>query len=220
MPSVGAVQHLWFTEPMPRIRAENVVAHRELMLTGLLDAFGELMAERGYAAITLAQVAERAGMARNTTYGYVADKEALLMAFVERSVAQFVDRVRTELAAEPDVAARLALLVRRQVHQFRQEPGAGSESGMLEGGTLAPGSHGDLMTRFRPLHALMAELIAEGVASGEFRPVDPDDVVPMAYAVIGSERLPVGQGDHDPDDAAARITDFLLHALLRPAAPA
>lgn len=220
LPNAGTVQHLWFTDAVPRIRAENVVAHRELMLTGLLDAFGELMAEQGYAAITLAEVAERAGMARNTVYGYVADKEALLMAFVERSVAQFVDQVRAELRAEPDVAARLTLLVRRQVHQFRQEPGAGSESGMLEGGTLSPGSHGDLMTRFRPLHVLMAELVADGVASGEFRPVDPDEVVPMAFAVIGSERLPVGQGDHDPDAAADRITDFLLHALLDPAAPA
>ncbi len=198
---------------MPRIRAENVVAHRELVFTELLDAFGELLAERGYAALTLSQVAERAGIARNTTYGYVADKEALLMAFVARSVQQFVDDVRAELATEPDAPARLAALVRRQMHQFRQEPGAGSESGMLEGATLGPASHSDLRTRFRPLHALMAELVTEGVAAGEFRAVDPDEVVPMAFAVIGSERLLVGQGTHDPDEAAARITDFLLHAL-------
>ncbi len=199
---------------MPRIRAENVVAHRELMLTRLLDAFGELMAERGYAALTLAQVAERAGMARNTTYNYVTDKEALLMAFVARSVDRFVTDVRAELATEPDAASRLAVLVRRQMHQFRQEPGAGSESGMLEGATLAPASHGELKTRFRPLHVLMAEVVAEGSAAGEFRTVDPDEVVPMAFAVIASERLPVGQGHHDPDEAATRVTDFLLHALI------
>jgi len=201
---------------MPRIRADTVAAHREQAWTRLLDAFGELMAEVGYAGLTLAQVAERAGMARNTTYGYVADKEALLMAFVERAVEEFVGAVREELAAVPDARDRLAVLVRRQVHQFRQDPGAGSEAGMLEGSALAPASHGALMARFQPLHGLLAEVVAEGVAAGELRPVDPEAVVPMMFAVMGAERVPVGNGERDPDEAADRVTDFLLHALGAP----
>lgn len=198
---------------MPRIRAASVPAHREQMRTALLDAFGALMAEVGYARLTLAQVAERAGMARNTAYGYVADKEALLMAYVERSVEEFVATVREEMAAAPDAAARLAVLVRRQMHQFRQEPGAGTETGMLDGATLPPSSHGALMSRFQPLHGLLAEVVAEGVAAGELRRVDPGAVVPMALAVMGAERMPVGSGERDPDEAADRVTDFLLHAL-------
>lgn len=198
---------------MPRIRAASVPAHREQMRTSLLDAFGELLAEVGYARLTLAQVAERAGMARNTAYGYVADKEALLMAFVERSVEEFVDTVRAEMAAAPDAPTRLAVLVRHQMHQFRREPGAGTETGMLDGATLPPASHGALMARFQPLHGLLDEVIAAGVADGELRPVDPAAVVPMAFAVMGAERMPVGTGEHDPDEAAERVTDFLLHAL-------
>lgn len=201
---------------MPRIRAESVPAHRAQMQTALLDAFGALMAEVGYARLTLAQVAERAGMARNTAYGYVADKEALLMAYVERSVEEFVTGVREEMASAPDAAGRLAVLVRRQMHQFRAEPGAGTETGMLDGATLPPASHGALMSRFRPLHGLLAEVVAAGVASGELRPVDPDAVVPMAFAVMGAERMPVGNGEIDADDAADRVTDFLLHALGAP----
>ncbi len=199
---------------MPRIRAESVPAHREQMRTALLDAFGELMAEVGYAGLTLAQVAERAGMVRNTAYGYVADKEALLMAYVERSVEEFIAGVREEMAAAPpDAPAQLTVLVRRQMHQFREEPGAGTETGMLDGATLPPSSHGALMGRFRPLHGLLAEVIAAGVEAGELRVVDPDAVVPMAFAVMGAERMPVGGGEVDPDEAAARVTDFLLHAL-------
>lgn len=198
---------------MPRIRAESVAAHREQMRAGLLDAFGELMSEVGYAGLTLAQVAERAGMARNTAYGYVADKEALLMAYVERSVDEFLATVRAEMAEAPDARARLAVLVRRQMHQFRREPGAGTETGMLDGATLPPASHGALMSRFQPLHGLLAEVVADGVAAGELRPVDPEAVVPMAFAVMGAERMPVGRGEHDPDEAADRVTDFLLHAL-------
>lgn len=198
---------------MPRIRADSVPAHREQMRTALLDAFGELMAEVGYARLTLAQVAERAGMARNTAYGYVADKEALLMAYVERSVDEFVVGVRRDMEAETDARARLAVLVLRQMHQFRQEPGAGTETGMLDGATLPPASHGALMGRFRPLHGLLHEVVEAGVAAGTFRPVDAAAVVPMAFAVMGAERMPVGSGERDPDDAAERVTDFLLHAL-------
>ncbi len=201
---------------MPRIRADSVPAHREQMRAALLDAFGELMGEVGYAALTLAQVTERAGMARNTAYGYVADKEALLMAYVERSVDEFIAAVSEEVAAAPDARSQIAVLVHRQMHQFRREPGAGTETGMLDGATLPPASHGALMSRFQPLHGLLADIVAAGVAAGEMRAVDPDVVVPMAFAVMGAERLPVGNGDRDPDEAAARVTDFLLHALGAP----
>lgn len=198
---------------MPRIRADSVPAHREQMRTALLDAFGDLMGEVGYARLTMAQVAERAGMARNSAYGYVADKEALLMAYVERSVDEFIAAVAEEVAAAPDARSRLAVLVRRQMHQFLREPGANTETGMLDGATLPPASHGALMSRFQPLHGLLAEIVADGIAAGELRPVDPAAVVPMAFAVMGAERLPVGRGEHDPDEAADRVTDFLLHAL-------
>lgn len=198
---------------MPRIRADNVVAHRELMEGHLLDAFGDLLAEEGYAKLTLAGVAARAGMARNTIYNYAGGKQALLMAFVARAVERFVEEVRAELATLPDARSKLTALVSRQMHQFRIEPGARSESGMVEGSMLAPAGHAELQTHFAPLHRLMAEVVATGVERGEFRAVDPDLVVPTIFAVVGAERLPVGQGHHDPDEAAVRTTDFLLHAL-------
>lgn len=198
---------------MPRIRADTVAAHRDQTRAALLDAFGDLMAEVGYARLSLAQVAAAAGVARSTVYGYVADKEALLMAFVERSVEDFLSEVRAEMASAHDARGRLAVLVRRQVQQFRHEPGAGTETGMLDGATLPPASHAALTSRFQPLHGLLAEVISEGVATGELREVDPDTIVPMAFAVMAAERMPVGRGDHDADEAAARITDFLLHAL-------
>lgn len=183
------------------------------MQTRLLDAFGDLVHEKGYAELTLAEVAGRAGMARNTVYNYVQDKEALLMAFIDRAVEQFVVEVRAELADLPDAMARLARLVSLQMHQFRQEPGAGSDAGMVDASAVRPESHPNLQARFEPLHELLGEIVREGIATGEFRDVEVDDVVPMAFAVMGAERLPVGSGDHDPAEAAARVTDFLVHAL-------
>jgi AcrR family transcriptional regulator len=198
---------------MPRIRAESVVAHRAMMHAQLLDAFGDLVHERGYAELTLAEVAARADMARNTVYNYVGDKEALLMAFIDRAVDQFIDQVRAELAGLPDATARLRHLVDKQMHEFRTEPGAGSDAGMVDASLVRPESHGDLRDRFAPLHDLLGEIIAEGIADGTFRDQPVEHAVPMAYAVMGAERIPVGTGEHDPDEAAERVAEFLLRAL-------
>ena len=184
------------------------------MWGSLLDAFGELLAERGYADLTLAEVAARAGMARNTIYNYAGDKEALLMAFIGREVEAFVGRIRIELAALPDAKARLAWLIRRQMHQFLEQRGGGSGTGMLDNSALSPSAHVDLQHRMQPLHHLVADIIAEGVQSGEFRSgLDVEEVLPMVMAVMTAERMPVGTGQHDPNAAADRVTEFVIRAL-------
>lgn len=199
---------------MPRIKAPSVVEHRELMRSRLLDAFGDLLADKGYAALTLAEVAARAGMARNTIYNYVTDKEGLLMAFIGRAVELFVGEMRAEMAELGSARERLGWLIRKQMQQFLAEPGGGSDSGMLESRTLGPAAHVDLQTRFQPLHTLMTEIVAAGINTGEFRSdVDANQVVPMVSAVIGSERMPVGSRQHDPGEAAERVTAFVLRAL-------
>ncbi|MGM0386623.1 MAG: TetR/AcrR family transcriptional regulator, partial [Actinomycetota bacterium] len=71
---------------MPRILADSLAEHRTLVRARILDAFGEELHDNGYAALTLADVAGRAGIARNTIYNYAADKNELMLAFVERSV--------------------------------------------------------------------------------------------------------------------------------------
>ncbi|MET0692889.1 MAG: TetR/AcrR family transcriptional regulator [Propionibacteriaceae bacterium] len=200
---------------MPRIRANTVAEHRELMWSQLLDAFGDLLADKGYADMTLAEVAARAGMARNTIYNYADDKEALLMAYIGRAVEQFVAAARAELDTLGDARERLAWLIRKQMHQFVTEPGGGSDSGMLEGNALGPSAHVDLQLRFEPLHTLMAEIVSGGIANGDFRAdLDAEQVVPMVSAVIGSERVPVGSRQHDPDVAADQVTAFVLRALV------
>lgn len=198
---------------MPRIEADSVAAHRVMMEARLLDALGDLLAERGYSAVTLADVAARAGLARSSVYSYVRDKEALLMAYVRRAVERFVAETRAEMAAAPDAPGRMRVLVRRQMHQFRAEPGAGGEVGMLEGSALGPGAHARLMEHFAPLHVLLADIVTEGRASGAFRDVDADAILPLILACLGAERIPVGSGREDPDHAAARVTDFVIHAL-------
>jgi AcrR family transcriptional regulator len=183
------------------------------MRTQLLDAFASLLHEVGYADVTLADVAARAGMARNTIYNYFDDKEALLMALIDRSVEQFVADVRAAVDALPDAPSQLEAFIRLQMAQFRREPAAGSDAGMVDSSMLGAGGQGELLDHFRPLHDLVRDLIRDGVAHGTLRAVDPERSVMMVFAVLRAERIPVGTGVREPAEAADEVIDFVLHAL-------
>ena len=200
--------------PMPRIRAGSIAQHRELVRTRLLDAFGTELHERGFADLTLSHVAERAGIARNTIYNYSADKHELMLAFVDRSVAEFLARIKGQLDELDSASEKMALLVDAQVHAFTVEPGAGSASGLLEGGSLPPDVFAELMHRLSGVHDLVRGVIREGIATGEFtNPMDLDVLVQLVTGAIGSQRVPVGEGEVDAGQAGRQVTDFVLRAL-------
>lgn len=200
--------------PMPRIRAGSIAQHRELVRARLLDAFGTELHDRGFADLTLSHVAERAGIARNTIYNYAADKHELMLDFVDRSVAEFLARTQDQLAGLDSASERLALLVQAQVRAFTVEPGAGSASGLMEGSSLPPDVFAELMNRLSGVHDLVRAVIGEGIATGEFtNPMDLDVLVRMVIGAIGSQRMPVGEGQVDAEQAGRQVTDFVLRAL-------
>lgn len=80
--------------PGPWLRVE----HSALAAERLLDAAGEVFADRGVQATTMAEVAERAGCSRATLYNHFADRRALEVAFVHRRAL--------ELAAELERRSR------------------------------------------------------------------------------------------------------------------
>jgi AcrR family transcriptional regulator len=82
----------------------------------MLDAARDLLLEQGYAATTLAQVAERAGVAAPTVYKAFANKPGLVKAVFDYSVAGDEDptpivlRERAEkIRREPDPVQKLTL---------------------------------------------------------------------------------------------------------------
>lgn len=80
----------------------------------LVDAACDLAMEGGYAAVTMHDVADRAGVARATVYRYFTSKNHLLGAVS----AAWIGRITDEIAAEPlpdTPAARLSALLCRIV---------------------------------------------------------------------------------------------------------
>jgi len=197
---------------MPRIRAETVEAHRQRTREALLDAWSSLMEEHGYAEITMAMVAERAGVARNTIYGYFPDKEHLLLAHLEREVERFLTSVTAAVDAAVGAEARLRIIFEHQARYFATHAAARHEIGEVMG----PEGYRRFMAHFEPVHRLVSRVVREGVHEGVFREVDAERATPMILAVIGIFRVPLATGEIAPDQAAAIALDFVLHGLLRP----
>jgi AcrR family transcriptional regulator len=91
----------------------------------ILDAAAETFTTRGYAATTMTQVAERAGVAVDTVYAAVGRKPALFLELVETAISGGDEAIParsrayvTAMRAEPDAARKLEIyaLAIREIH--------------------------------------------------------------------------------------------------------
>ncbi|MEW6473773.1 MAG: TetR/AcrR family transcriptional regulator [Actinomycetota bacterium] len=71
----------------------------------LINAMAAVVAEKGYAATTVADVVERAGVSRRTFYEQFADKEACFLAAYEAALAVVLERIRGAVETGAGAAA-------------------------------------------------------------------------------------------------------------------
>jgi AcrR family transcriptional regulator len=195
---------------MPKISEPTLEAHRAATVDRLLDAFGELVMSKGYAAVSLADVAAHAGLARTAIYNYFPDRESLLFSWTEREVARTIAILEQEVARASSCAEKLRSFVRAQLVDFanRHLP-PGKEVIQF----LQPETYGRFMQHIEPVERILRDILSEGASTGEFADLDPGATIPMMMACIGAERGPIASGARSVEEATDRVTDFLLRAL-------
>ena len=99
---------------MPKIIGGSLHEHREQTRLKLFGALSRLMAERGFDAITLADIAQAAGVGRTAVYNHFADKESMLVGFIMHETEQYVAALEAELAGIEDPTDQLRAFVRAQ----------------------------------------------------------------------------------------------------------
>ncbi len=98
---------------MPKISAPTVAEHRARTHEALLDAVSALIAERGYDAVSMADIARRAGVARTAIYNYAPDKSTLLIAAASRDAVEMKSAIDQAVEVGGlDAPARLAAVLR------------------------------------------------------------------------------------------------------------
>jgi len=198
---------------MPRISAENLEAHRAETTDRLLDAWSELVLERGYDGVSLADVAKRIGLARTAVYNYFSDREELLFAWTDREVTRTMDVLHGRLATVDSAVDKLHEFVVIELESF--------EASHLPQGQevvhfLGPDVWQRFMAHVEPVEAILRDILQEGFESGEFEDADIDQTLPMVMACVGAERGALAAGSATVKEATERVLSFLERALLKP----
>lgn len=142
------------------------------VLAAALAAF----AEKGFAGARLDDIARRAGVSKGTLYLYFPGKEELFKAVVREGLVSPLAAVREALDA---FAGSSAELLRRFILGWWDLVGNTRLAGLPKL-MIAEAANFPDIARFYldevllPAHAITARLVARGVDSGEFRPVDTD----------------------------------------------
>ena len=118
---------------LPNAEAKEPKRERgKLRVAALLNAGGELFAEKGYDATTMTEIAQRAGASIGSLYQFFPSKEALAEALFLRYAARVVDKFDDILQSAPQLnAAQLADLIvdmKLDMHSHRDTAIALSES--------------------------------------------------------------------------------------------
>ncbi|MBL8701410.1 MAG: TetR/AcrR family transcriptional regulator [Alphaproteobacteria bacterium] len=187
----------------------------------ILEAALALFVEKGFAATRLEDVAARAGLSKAALYLYFDDKQTLFEAVVRQRLTGNFDALSAMVAAHrgpigPLIGQIFAFIGGRIV----DTPIAGIVK-LVIGESRAFPEIGrfylrEVIGRGLPL---MEQLVVRGIASGEFRRVDPAFAVrsmigPMMLAMVWRSVLePIGAAKLDVAAFSAHHADFVVHAL-------
>ncbi|WP_017570072.1 TetR/AcrR family transcriptional regulator [Nocardiopsis halotolerans] len=195
---------------MPKITAPTIAAHRARTRERIMEAVDELIRTQGIDRVSMTDVANSAGITRTALYNYFPDKPALLLAFTEQVNSSFVERYRRELPSGVSAARRLSAFVRLQLEGIMAHPHPPAAE---LGASLGPDAYQALAAHVAPMQRLLTEILEEGTTAGEFDPLPAEHVARLTLAMVGSQRLPLVNGDIDLDQTHALVTRFALRAL-------
>ena len=141
----------------------------------ILSAALEVFGERGLAAARLEDIAKRAGLSKGTIYLYFPNKEELFREMVRDTVVSQIERGEEEIHSMTGSASDALIRLMRAKWTFIRSPQFAPLFRLIHAEIhsfpdLARFYGEEVVTRGQ---RLIAGIIERGIASGEFRPVEP-----------------------------------------------
>jgi len=205
--------------PAPRLARED-------RIDAILVAARDLFCEKGYEAVAMAEIAQRIGVVEGLLYKYFATKRELLLKVLEQWYDEMFGDYARDLAGVRGHRARLRLLVWRHLRTVRDYPLLCRL--MFREVRREEDYRGTILhAKNRRYTQLLTDVIAEGIAAGEFR----DDVPPtllrdLIYGGIEhsawnymvdtvARKRGRGRGPLDIDALADQITGIVCDGIVR-----
>lgn len=184
----------------------------------ILDAAKQLMAEQGYDAMTMDDLAARSGISKPTLYQHFPSKQAIAI----RVVVDLMRRGRTYIEAL-DGALPAITKLERVLHQLILER---FECGKFSFGPAARAAivpaikaDPDYQREVGAVVAALCEIVAEAKTSGDFRAHLPNRLaVQLLFSVMRDAEFEdfIARGEWSPGDVANTVVAILLYGMRSP----
>jgi AcrR family transcriptional regulator len=192
---------------------------RDFRRDQIIDTARRLFGERGTTDVPVDEIAAEAGVARSTVYVYFANREDLLGACVQSMYDRMKETITLAVTDDATPSARLRQLVLGVLVRVDESPAFFRLAMATQATTGAEGAAavgGALMMIGLDMIRVLEELVAAGVAAGDFRPgLDPDRAVLLiGHQIYGALSVRAGEPDPVPAERAAdEICDFVRRGL-------
>ncbi|MCM2417993.1 TetR/AcrR family transcriptional regulator [Streptomyces sp. RKAG293] len=177
----------------------------------LIESTRELLWERGYTGTSPKAIQQHAGAGQGSMYHHFSGKPELALTAMRRSAEQLMAQADAQLSSGTALERVSAYLLRERdalrgcrVGRMAMDPDV----------IDSPELRRPVQETFTWLRGRLAEIIAEGLAAGEFdAALDPRDTAAMITAVVqGGYVLARAEGSQEPFHQAVRGAVALLAA--------
>jgi AcrR family transcriptional regulator len=209
-------------DPSPRWQRRADDRPQEILVAALA-----VFVERGFAAARLEEVAKRAGVSKGTLYLYFSSKEDLLKALVQSAIVPELENVEALVAGHGGTRRELlVLMVTAMWRGIVLSPLSGIPKLMMaEAGNFPDLARFFLEAVIQRHWSVLRQVMEEGMARGEFRPLPSDlavrvFVAPMMMAVFWKHSfMPLEARPLDFDLYFQVAVDMALAGLCAPLSP-
>ena len=182
----------------------------------LIAAARELMIERNIADFSLHDVAERSGLNSALVKYHFGNKDGLLLAILERDAGKALSQMERLVALDITATAKLRAHVSGVIETYYRFPYLNRLVHLLmhEKGKTSAAKVSSFFVE--PLAAFQQQILAQGIASGEFKQVEPSF---FYHSVIGAcdhlfsnhEAMRIVWNENGLSDSyCRRYTNFLM----------
>jgi AcrR family transcriptional regulator len=194
--------------------SERVRRRSEARRLDILRAAARVFRRRGVASAGMREIAQEADLSPGNLYYYFSGKDELLLFCQERTVDRMLAAAAAVHATPVASAERLRSVLRAHVHAMLDELEGATAHLEVEG--LPDAMRTPIIEKRDRYERAVRELVAEGVARGEFAPCDVALVTrAMLGAVNWTARWYRPDGARSVTEIAQTLADYLVKGVLR-----
>lgn len=168
----------------------DTVQKDEIIVRDIIDTARGLFKKSGFKKTTMGDIAQRLGKAKSSLYYYYPSKEDIFEAVLDAEMNELLDQIHESIRHAASSKEKLIIYCRCRLVKLKElcnlSDALKSEIGELHELHCIMT---DLKCRFDTTHVgLVRGILAEGVANGEFKMLDDQNIELVAYLMVSAFR--------------------------------